>query len=78
MNFEYYAVTNSTLENCAHLLKVYSDGMIEEYYPRSDKWKDPNPNMWGIYCGSPESETVTEQEAEYIIEVLKKRVNKSV
>jgi len=64
----YKAVTKGSIKNCSELLRVNDRGQIEQYYIKSKSWQDAAGDMYGIYTGDIEYETISKKEAEKIIE----------
>lgn len=65
--YNYLAVTNSTLENCAALLRVAENGAIEKYNTKGKEWQAAY-GMSGIYSGDIECEPINKAQADEIIQ----------
>lgn len=76
--YEYFAPIRPSedLNTCTGLIRLHR-GIFERYYPISDKWIE-DTELFLIYAGSPEVETIDEKQALEILERLKKNVRKSL
>lgn len=73
--YNYIAVTRNTILNCTDLLRVAESGVIEQYDEKSQKWRDADNGMSGIYSGEIECETITEKQAKEIMQRWAKNAN---
>lgn len=68
----YKAVTKGSIKNCSDLLRLDENCQIEQYNIKSKSWQDASGDMYGIYTGDIEYETISKKEAEKIIEAWQK------
>lgn len=75
MAYKYIAVTNSTPKNSSDLLRIDESGVIEQYDTKIKNWREADSEMYGIYSGDIECESISKAEAEEIIEMWLKNVD---
>lgn len=64
---QYFAVTSSTPDKASKMLRVYTNGIVEQYDAKLKKWRDADAGVGGIYTGDIEVEAVSKSQAETII-----------
>lgn len=71
---KYYAILKpgETLDDCFRVCHDNGAG-FEKYDFKENVWKY-DEDLWGIYCGSPEVEEITEAQANEVIARVRKRL----